>query len=88
MCVPWVFEPMTFVEVNALSIELQKPSDAYLGVFLSEPTLSLLPMFREARDKLDAEKTRGREPGCKIQKRHKIYSHAITASPLDFVLPS
>lgn len=40
---------------------------AHLGDLLSECTLSLSPMLREARDKLETEKTRWREPGCETR---------------------
>lgn len=38
--------------------------ESHLGVLFSECTLSLSPRLSEARDKLETEKTRGREPGC------------------------
>lgn len=42
----------------------------HLPVRLSDATLSS-PRLRDARDRLETEKTRGREPGCGIQNQHE-----------------
>lgn len=62
------------------SSRLSKTS--HLGDLLSEWTLSLSPRLREARDKLETEKTRWREPGCEVRCGTAQHSYTDTTKTL------
>lgn len=53
---------------------------SYLGALFSEWTLSLSPRLREARDKLETEKTRWREPGCETRCGTARHSYTDTTN--------
>ena len=56
---------------------------AYLGALFSDCVLSLSPRFSEASDKLETEKTQGREPGCETQTQHGMRHTRYTTNDHD-----
>lgn len=59
---------------------------SHLGDLFSEWTLLLSPRLREARDKLETEKTRWREPGCEMRCGTAWHSYTDTTKNINTTL--